>query len=300
MVEAKIRRTEIPMPDKLKISKELGYTEFLNLNKKTLKCVDPRKLQAYSPEDNAKSIINEHRNKMPENYENSVAIPGGSLGYAMIVMGAFTNFETGKTDITAQQAVDFVLKWHEKEGIQFSYHTDNCGHGFGCGHVRLASQKENEEFYKIKSDDVKTILDYTDEKVNRGRVEAVETVLTGHHGEKGVVLNKGDKTVKQKDDRGNELFRFDIGQHEKNLVSLASFIIENANDVIGRKIDISEEKLIEKVNVASNIQANATLGLLAASLGRELPVFEIDSMKEKPEFKEIGKVLPLIHKKKHN
>ncbi len=290
MIKAEIRSVEIPRYEKIPISKEFGNAYSIRLNKKSERCVDPRHPDEISTEENALSILNQHRDRMPRDYQNSVAIPGGFFAYPMILIGA-------RLDLTPHEAVDLSIKWHEKEEIPISYHTDREGHGFGCGHVRLASQKENENLYKVNSDDVKKILEYTEEKVNSGKIEVEESVLKDKHTEQFVgkikYNEKNPKTVKSTTDTGVKFFRLDETAAKHKLASLASFIHENASEVIGKNIEGTVEELTEKFEEVFDGHTNVTLGLLAASLQKELPILELDYNEEKPAFKEIGKVTPI-------
>ncbi len=290
MAITEIRRTEIPWYEKIPISKEFGNAYSIPLNTKRERCVDPRHPGVFSTEKNALSILNQHRDKMPRDYQNSVAIPGGFFAYPMVLVGAGLG-------LTPHEAVDLSIKWHEKEGIQISYHTDNQGHGFGCGYVRLASQWENEKLYGVNSDDVKKILDYTEEKVNSGKIEVEEPVLKGTHNEKFVVIikhnEKNPETVKSTTDKGVEFFRLDQTAARKNLAGFALFIHENAGEVTEKKLESTAEELTEKFEEVFDLHTNTTLGLLATSLQKELPLFEIDYNEKKPAFKEIGKVTPI-------
>ncbi len=267
--EIKMRRTEILGYEKIPISKEYGNAYSIPLNKKRERCVDPRPLDEISTEENALSILNQHRDRMPREFQNSVAIPGGFFAYPMVLIGAGLG-------LTPHEAVDLSIKWHEKEGIQISYHTDNQGHGFGCGYVRLASQWENEKLYGVNSDDVKKILDYTEEKVNSGKIEVEEPVLKGTHNEKFVAITKNNeknpKTVKSTTDTGDEFFRLDKTATRKNLAGFALFIHENAGEVMDKRIEGTKEELTEKFEEVFDKHTNTTLGLLAA----RLPIFEID------------------------
>ena len=212
----------------------------------TFGCVDPRK----SVEDH------------PSHADGFARVPGGTKGFVMTLMGAVP-------ELSPQQAVDYVFSWEIARGRTPTFHiADNVhGSGTGCGHEDNASKEEHEELYGLNAQEVRDMTAYVHQIISQGTIKTDVCMLTGPHAEVGVLeVLSDDVTVQATDDRGNAFFRFDKTRHDKEIKTLAEFLMEKGVKVDADALLASAEK-----------QRNATLMLLA----KGKPVYRIDLRKNR-------------------
>lgn len=232
--------------------KGLGKFDEINLNKKGLRCVDPR--PSAPIESDGKS--DRHKGKeIGKHSDDEIKFFGG-------VIGLMTAYATAAPSLSAEKVVDIVTRFEKKKGRKPAFH-DDTKDGCGCGFVSRAIEEKNQNAFGIKSEKVVEIKKAFSRQINDG-LEVKKIILEGPHEEEAVLIIKSDKEINEtvrSADANQRIFIYDETASNGLLTDLALFSKEE-------NIEVKKEDII----TAARRQAGATLRLLAAGL----PVYEID------------------------
>ena len=204
-----------------------------------------------------------------------LARAGGDMGYVMGLLGLR---KEGKINMTIQECVDTVYNFVTQDNETFYAHTD--AHSVedktltGCGHAGRAANPDTSEMFGVNAEDVEEALVYLRNKEQHPKVD--EVVLTGTHGEKGVLIVKGKQKTLQHQYGDNQYFVYDKDRDDEFVNKFAEFThILNFNRE-------DYKQILEQ-------QTNATVALLA----QEKPIIEINLTEENPILTFIAMVPPL-------
>jgi hypothetical protein len=199
----------------------------------------------------------------------AIAIPGGHLGISMALL---------KLGFSPEEAFDLVYKFSAKDGQPYCWHTDKHEghHGIvvGCGHFNASISKA--EHYGVDGAAVQKLLDIVRTAQNdKENMESI--ILDREHAEQAIlVVTSTDFTVKPWDQEDDvQFFIYDKTRHLDLLKRLADYLVE-----LGK--NVSYEDLV----AVSDLQTNATLGLLGSSKGK--PIYTVDVSGSEPIVELVG------------
>ncbi len=153
--------------------------------------------------------------------EGYAAFPGGDSGLAMGFM-AYANKHN--LNIEPERVVEILFGYRQSQIQPLSDHTDDHpkeADATGCGHVQKSII--DYEAYSLKEGQSQKMLNYT-RRLKSGGSDINTVTLTGHHAEKRVIINTGEKfTIRHMGKDGEQSFVVDQGLLLKDIKGLVEY-----------------------------------------------------------------------------
>lgn len=212
--------------------------------------------------------INPHQRKCidggyhPDEQPGGIAIPGADLGLSMVLI---------QVGFDPHQAFDIVYDYVVGLGDQYCWHTDDHDHSteaspVGCGHCN-ESIIAGSSHYEVDGKKYAHLLRIVEQKQIISDPNLSCVVLHREHHEQAILVNSGkDYTVLPWDTENDvQFFVYDQTHHQRLLQEIAK-----------RPALIEKKVSYDRLWEVAQSQADATLGLLGSSRGKEIYSVDMD------------------------
>jgi len=181
-----------------------------------------------------------------------------------LLEAAFSTLNTLNINIPKEKVLEAVLET-TRGAHNFHFHTDDhaTDTAMGCGHIKHSTSSP--EAYNLTTDQAEYIKSILEKLINES---AKQTVLTGSHAEKAVVIIKSEKwSARPQLTDGSQVFIYQDTLTTNRLKTLA----ENLKSAVLPDQAITTDELAAKLKNSFSKHLNETVTRLAA----HLPVYTV-------------------------